>query len=55
MGPYAGQRFKDWSKLAVDEETSQPYIADNTKAWEVIVAAFGGDEKRPRNSPTLRS
>ena len=45
MGPYAGQRFKDWSKLAVDEETGQPYIADDTKGWEVVLAAYGGNEK----------
>lgn len=45
-GKYAGQRFKDWSKLIVDEETVQPYIADDTKGWEVVVAANNGDEKK---------
>jgi hypothetical protein len=45
-GQYKGQRIRDWAKLVVDEDTKRPYVADNTKPWEVILAAYGGDEKK---------
>ena len=54
-GPYQGFEFPDWLKLNVDEETSEPYVKEGGKAWEVLVAVLGEqDAEEPLEASELK-